>query len=141
MRIFLIACAVVALFATPILACEPAKAADPVKVIELKDLKLKANEKGLSKPTVITSEEELAKAITDKDAQAAIKKQVDFKTQQVVFFSWSGSGGDKLSHETKGDKKVEVIFTYKAGATFDLRPHTHMFVLPKDATWKLEGVK
>ena len=83
--------------AVPVGEKEPAKAADPVKAIELKDLKLKANEVRLGKPTVITSEEELAKAIADKDAQAAIKKQVDFKTQQVVFFSWSGSGGDKLS--------------------------------------------
>ena len=146
MRNLLIALAVGALLvpaamADSVPAKEPVKAADPVKAVELKDLKLKANEGGIGKPTVITSEDELAKAVSDKDAVAAIKKQVDFKTHQVVFFSWSGSGGDKLTFETKGDKKVEVVFNYKAGLTKDLRPHFHMFVIPTDAGFKLEGVK
>src|SRR5262245_57040035 len=103
------------LFALATMAAEPAKAADPVKVIELKDLKVGLAEGGdVAKPIAITSEDELAKSVSDKDAQGVIRKQVDFKAQKILFFSWAGSGQDKLTYQVEGDKKIEVTFNYQA---------------------------
>jgi len=105
-----------------------------VKEIDLKGLKLPPARGGnATKPTTITSAEELAKAIPDEEAQAKIKKDVDFAKQKVVFFAWAGSGQDKLTTIT-ADGKSEVVFSYERGLTKDLRSHLRLFVLPKDAT-------
>jgi hypothetical protein len=32
------------------------------------------------------------------------------------------------------------VFSYKGGLTRDFRRHMHLFVLPKNADYKLEGV-
>jgi len=96
----------------------------------------------VSKPTLITNTEELAKAIPVEAVQERLKKEVDFTTQQVLFFAWSGSGGDKLTYTVeKGKKGPEVIFQYRSGLTKDLRSHVRLFVLPKDATWKVQTAK
>jgi hypothetical protein len=92
----------------------------------------------VTKPAAIKSADELAKAFPDEGSQAAIKKHVDFAGQQILFFHWAGSGGDTLSAGvTEG--KNEVVFRYARGLTKDLRQHVHLFVLPKDATWKVEN--
>jgi hypothetical protein len=89
-------------------------------------------------PTVIADEEQLAKAIKEEAAAAAIKKAVDFKSEKVLYFSWSGSGQDKLTFTTgEGKKNPEVTFTYTPGKTRDVRPHKKLFVLPRDATFKI----
>jgi hypothetical protein len=51
----------------------------------------------VNKPTPITSAEVLTKAIPGQEVQTRVKKEVDFTKQQVLFFAWSGSGGDKLT--------------------------------------------
>jgi hypothetical protein len=108
-----------------------------VREIDVKGLKLPiARDGDVNKPTTITSAEELAKAVPDEEAQAKIKKEVDFGKQKILLFSWAGSGGDKLSFATV-EGKNEIVFTIKRGLTRDLRPHVHLFVLPKDAAWKV----
>ena len=103
------------------------------------DVKLEGPAKGkAAEPTVITSEEALAKALGDDAGTAAVKKLVDFKTEQVVYFAWSGSGQDKITFVVADGKKgPEVTFTFAAGRTRDFRPHRKVFVLPKDATFKV----
>lgn len=137
-RIFVLA-AFAAALAMPAAAEEPAKKDDKdavVKEIDLKGLKLGEPRGNVTKPTAITSEDELAKAIENKDAQAAIKKAVDFKKQYLLFFAWAGSGQDKLDYAVaKGKKGPEVTFKYTAGRTRDLRPHFHLFAIRKDAEW------
>jgi hypothetical protein len=109
----------------------------PVKEIDVKALKVPMARNGdVMKPTKITSAEELAKTIPEEAAQTAIKKEVDFATQQLLLFAWGGSGQDKLTFATT-EGKNEVVFVYKRGLTRDLRPHVHLFVLPKDATFKI----
>src|SRR5260370_20175182 len=108
-----------------------------VKEIDVKALKVPVPRDGdVMKPTKITSADELAKAIPDEAAQTAIKKEVDFATQQLLLFAWGGSGQDKLSFVTT-EGKNEAVFVLKRGLTNDFRPHVHLFVLPKDATFKI----
>jgi hypothetical protein len=121
---------------------QPAKA-DAVRELDTKGLKLTGMDKGTVKmPTKITSAEELAKTVTDKDAQKAIAKQVDFGKEYLLYFAWQGSGGDQITFKATQEKTAtKVVFSHKTGMTFDLRPHAHMYVLPKDATWTVEHVK
>jgi hypothetical protein len=122
-----------AVLALPLTARADDKA-EAVKEIELKDLKKVPEFAGVNKPTEIASADELAKAIPDEDAVAKIKKDVDFAKVKLVLFSWQGSGGDKLTFSTEKD---DVTFAFKAGLTRDLRPHLHLFAVPKDAKVKM----
>jgi len=118
---------------------EPKDAA--VRTIDLTGFRGEARG-NVKKPTAITNAEELAKAFPDKDWQERLKKQVDFGKEQLLFFAWSGSGGDKLSHTAeKGEKGPVVVFHYQAGLTDDLRRHFHLYALPKGATWRVEDKK
>lgn len=89
-------------------------------------------------PIEITSADELAKAFTDKDAVAAIQKDVDFAKQKLVSFAWAGSGMDRIRAvivEVKGVK--EVAFLFRAGRTKDLRGHVHLFVVDRSVKWRV----
>ncbi len=68
-----------------------------------------------------------------------MKKNVDFAKEKVLCFDWAGSGMDSLSFKVmeKKDGK-EVIFTLKPGLTRDYRMHSRVYVLPKDATFRVE---
>jgi hypothetical protein len=96
----------------------------------------------VSKPTVIASADELVKAIPGKEVQTRLNKAVDFSKQQILFFAWSGSGGDKLTYTVeKGEKGPVVIFQYQRGLQKNLAPHVHLFAMTKDATWKVQTAK
>jgi len=90
-------------------------------------------------PTTITTAEELAKVFADESVAARIKKDIDFEKQKLVYFAWSGSGQDKLTHsivkDEKDDKKEVVKFQYHPGRTRDLRGHHKLYALPKDAAF------
>jgi hypothetical protein len=91
-----------------------------------------------TQPLAIRSADELSKAVSDEAAVAAVKKLVDFETEQVVYFAWSGSGQDRITvAAAAGTKGPEVKFTYAAGRTRDFRPHRLFFALPKNATYKV----
>jgi hypothetical protein len=109
-----------------------------VKEISLKGLKADNPKSSVTKPTEIKTAVELEKAFPQKDTVDAIKKEVDFDKQKLVFFAWSGSGGDKI---TATADKDDVTFTYKGGLTRDIRPHYHLFAIPKDAKFKVETGK
>ncbi len=109
---------------------------------KLREIDLKRVEPGgkfgkATEPTVIASAEDLDKSpilVGDK-VRETIKKQVDFAKEKLVLFYWGGSGGDKLSAALK-DKAA--TFTLTPGLTRDLRPHIHLFAVPKDAEVKVE---
>jgi len=110
-----------------------------VQEIDIKGAKLKPVRGGLKAPTVIASADELAKAIEDAGAQDTIKKAVDFAKQKLLYFAWSGSGGDKLGFTVgKSDKAPEVAFQLTRGLTRDLRAHFKLYAVPKDATWRMD---
>lgn len=105
-----------------------------LREIDLKGYEVNSKERGdVTKPTKITSAEELAKALPGKDVPEKIGKQVDFSKEYLLLFRWSGSGQDKLT--AAGEKKA--TFTLKRGLTRDLRPHVHLFAVAKDAEWEL----
>jgi hypothetical protein len=113
---------------------------DLVKEIDLKGFSSKPKPGTVDKPTVIPTADGAAKAFPDDEVQARIKKEVDFGKQQLLFFSWAGSGGDKLEYTVEEGKKGPVVtFQFTAGRTRDLRGHVHLFALPADATWEVKS--
>jgi hypothetical protein len=75
---------------------------------------------------------------SDKAWNGKIAPQVDFKNEHLLFFSWGGSSGDKLTFKTVlKDGSPVVVFRYVQGEDTDLVPHVRVFVLPNDATWRL----
>ncbi len=125
-------CAAVAvLFAVPVFADEP----PDVRVLATKDVKFDHAKAGNAPKAVeFKSADELAKSelFADAAGRDAVKKQVNFEKEKLVVLVWSGSGGDKLTGAlVKRGGTAE--FTYKGGATDDLRKHAHAFAVPKDA--------
>lgn len=110
-----------------------------VKEINLSGLSFPRPRGKVDQPTVITSIDELNKAVDNTEARDRIKKDADFATQKVLLFGWSGSGGDKLSTTIEtGDKGPEVVFHYQRGLTKDLRGHVRAFAISKKTPWRIE---
>jgi hypothetical protein len=117
------------------LVAEEKEKVPAVKKLEVKGFRV-ARPGRFRKPTVITSAKELARAVPGEGAQEKIEKQVDFDKQQVLMFSWAGSGRDRLSvTESEG----KVVFHYKRGLTKDLRPHLYFFAVRKGVKYELPG--
>ena len=131
MRLLMCACAV-ALFLSPLGAADPEPAGKPR---ELKVTKAPMGERAL-KTSKITSLADFSKQF-GKDAADEIAKEVNFASEYVVVFAWSGSGGDKMEMTLEGKK---AIFTRKFGLTRDLRWHFKVFVLPKEFSYELGKV-
>ena len=112
------------------------KTDDKGMVVRALDVKIEGPAKGRpTEPTVIRSPEELAKAIPDEAAVAAVKKVANFEKEHVIYFAWSGSRQDKITFTVQNGKAgPEVTFTYAPGLTRDVRPHQKLFALPKGAT-------
>ncbi len=110
-----------------------------VKEIPAKELKIAFNnDSKVTDPTEIKSVDDLAKSPALEGAADEVKKAVDFEKQKLVLFMWSGSGGDRLAANLKTST---ATFTLTRGKTFDLRQHTHLFVVPKDAEVKVAPTK
>jgi hypothetical protein len=113
-----------------------------VKEIDLSGLKFDRPKGRVDKPVAITSADELTKNVTIEEARKRIAKEADFAAQQVIWFAWSGSSGDKISSTVAdGDKGPEVVFQFERGLTRDLRGHIRAFVIPAKAAWRLEQKK
>jgi hypothetical protein len=113
-----------------------ALAADEIKEIKLDNFKPTGRPMTqATMPTEIKTAEELAKTFPYDDVQAAIKKEVNFDKQKLVFFAWAGSGQDKIAGQMAKD---EAVFIYVRGLTRDLRSHYHLFPVPKDAKVTVE---
>lgn len=90
-------------------------------------------------PIVIANEEQLRGAIADESVRAAIARVTDFSRDQLLLFTWTGSGQDSLIG-TAGvsDGRTDVTFRFHFGLTKDLRPHQGLFAVPKDAHWQID---
>jgi hypothetical protein len=88
-----------------------------------------------TKPTAVTSEKELEKAIPDEATRKRIAKLVDFKEQTLLVFAWQGSGGDKLSCTVAESYPEQITFTVKPGVTDDLRSHVKLFAVRNNVKW------
>jgi hypothetical protein len=127
------------LSAPALLANPPAPNTPSARELDVAGLRLPPRFGRFTDPTKITSLAELARAVPDGAAQAAIIKQVNFKNECVLLFAWSGSGRDRLSVGLgKGKKGPEEVFTLHPGNTLDLRAHVKLFALPKTATYRIQ---
>ena len=93
-------------------------------------------------PTVFTS----AKAIWEAVRFPAFQKmidQVDFAKDQVMVFSYKGSGNDGLSFRVERDKKepVVVFFIPYSDRPFYPELHFHIYLVPKTVKWRVEREK
>lgn len=92
-------------------------------------------------PVVIRSEKEAA-AVFSAESLVELNKKVDFARQLVLLFAWQGSGQDQLSHDMSAvladdvvARPQQVVFSFEAGRTRDLRQHARVYVLQSDAKW------
>jgi hypothetical protein len=91
-----------------------AKAVKPREIVA----GLPGGQGSVESPTSIPSEKHLAELIADKDVQAAILKQVDFKKERLLLFSWAG-GDDRLT-PVEG-RRGEAAFEFVAGPSEESR--------------------
>lgn len=101
----------------------------------------------VERPRVIVTVAELNTAFPDATVAGRLAKELDFDREQLLLFTWSGSGQDKLTPEYKmlciKSKESEVVFRYTSGDATDRKAHAHLFVVPKSqkTTWRVETGK
>ena len=88
-------------------------------------------------PIVLKSSEDGIKYF-GKEALTKISKAVDFDKQIVLVFAWKGSGGDLFQYLIKESNPAQIVFSYKAGLTRDLRSHVKVYVLRSNVTWTVK---
>jgi hypothetical protein len=90
-------------------------------------------------PTIVAAADDAVKLFDGVSAET-IKKEVNFEREKLLVFSWQGSGGDRLRPALEKEAgKAIVVFHYTAGLTDDLRRHFHVYVLPRDADWRVSA--
>ncbi len=114
-----------------------------VREIDLKGIEAELAKGDVKKPAVIKTREELAGAFPEKKWQERILKQVDLDKEYLLFFTWGGFSGDRLEYKVdQGKLGTVVLFDYQerrpGGAAFDFKSWHRLFVLPKDASWRVE---
>jgi RNA polymerase sigma factor (sigma-70 family) len=97
----------------------------------------------VSKPTKITSLEELTKAFPEEEWQKKIAKQVDFSKEYLLFFTWSDLPGHKLSFKVEESKTGPVaVFQFpstKIDESSFAVAYLHLFAVSKEASWRFEN--
>ncbi len=89
----------------------PKPPAAVIREIDLKDYTSGRPTGSPAKPTRINNRDELADAFPDKEWQARIAKQVDFNNEMLLFFTWTGSGDDRLSVAGKETSVDSLLLT------------------------------
>ena len=107
--------------------------APKAREIDLKGVEVGGEAAGPAKPNKVTKPAELD-AYLGKEAKEAVLKQVNLKKEYLVVFRWAGSGGDRVTLASEGDK---ATFSMKRGLTRDLRQHFKVFALPTKATFEM----
>jgi RNA polymerase sigma factor (sigma-70 family) len=97
----------------------------------------------VSKPTKITSLEELTKAFPEAEWQKKIAKQVDYSKEYLLFFTWSDLPGHKLSFKVEQSKTGPVaVFQFpltKIDESSFAVAYLHLFAVSKEASWRFEN--
>ena len=87
-------------------------------------------------PDVIRSFDQLTEAIPFLN-RGPLEELVNFQTQDLLLFSWTGPEHNALTFEIDSSK---VVFHYDQGVAKDLRPQVALFAIDKETEWKLSGV-
>ncbi|MBY0228478.1 MAG: hypothetical protein K2W96_04270 [Gemmataceae bacterium] len=124
------------LLVAALLAADPEPTPKAVKPRELTGLTMNAAPAGPDKPWRLDGDERrLRAAIPDKATREALMKAADLKKEEVLVFSWTGSGGDRLV-PAEG-KAGEAAFTYTPGKSGDKARHLKFFAVPAKARVKV----
>jgi hypothetical protein len=126
---------VIAFLAAPDLVAADKHSLSPIDT-KAKDIAVAVPKDGhIRKATEITSAEELAKSpLCAAGSAEKLKKEVNFETEKLVVFAWTGSARDTVTGEFLSfGKTTFVAFGYTQGLTRDLRQHVRVFVVPKSA--------
>ena len=116
-------------------ACGPDRSA--VRELDKKNVKMTAGDYGPNEVSEIKTPEELAgsKFFRDDASRDAIKKQVDFAREKIVVMMWWGSSSSAVHVVVSKDgKSVSFDVVTSQPALADLRPHIHVFAMPKGMT-------
>jgi hypothetical protein len=124
-------CLALLLVAAPDARYEPERKAKTVKPREIVAKGLVVAPGSPNAPTSISSEKHLAKLVTNKEARDAILKQVDFRKEKLLLFSWSGSVGDRL--KPLSSKAAEANSEFTIGGVESERYHVKLFAVPGKA--------
>ena len=130
--------------ALPLVAAQEGRT--PVRELDLKAAVTPTADGRVDRPRVIATEAELTAAVPDGATRVGLVKQVNFEAEQLVLFTWTGSGRDTLTAEYKvlcsKSREAEVVFRYTPGGTADRTAHARLFAVPKEkrTTWRVETV-
>jgi hypothetical protein len=107
-----------------------------IRVISLKDVKLKAEDK-FGRPVIIESADALAKSkvFEDDASREAVKKQIDFSKEKLVVWVATVASDTKLSVEFDKDKEkgLVVLLISDVGVKKDMKEQRLAVAIPKDA--------
>jgi hypothetical protein len=108
-----------------------------VRELDRKNAKMTAGDYGPHEVSEIKTPEELAhsKFFRDDASRDAIRKQVDFTKEKIAVVTWWGSTSSSVHIVVSKDgKSVSFDVVTSQPALADLRPHIHVFAMPKDMT-------
>ena len=88
----------------------------------------------LQSPIIIKSLDDALKHF-NREALEHVAEHVDFETQELLVFIWSGSGKDQLTSNPHQTSPPLIKFDYAPGRTKDLRTHVSVFAKPINAKW------
>jgi hypothetical protein len=110
-----------------------------VRTIDVSSLNLSdVNRDWEEMPIVIASAEELYNILGDEEAAAAISGQVDFARESLLYFTWIGSGLDRIKVTTvRTSTGLEATFAFRVGRTLELRPNHCFFAVANDVSWRV----
>ncbi len=115
----------------------------PVRTIDLDGLARKTTRGVATRPTRITSAEELAQAFPDLDQKGLdrIAAQVDFAQEELLFFAWTGSNTDSLAVQVEQTARGPVaVFRFEPGRGEDM-PHARFRMYAVAKRWRVESPK
>jgi hypothetical protein len=87
-------------------------------------------------PISISGEKRLAEVVPKAEARAAILKQVNFRKERLLLFSWCGASGDTLT-PVKGGPGVAAFEYVYFGRTSDCTQYAKLFAIPARATFEV----
>jgi hypothetical protein len=112
-----------------------------VREIDLKGYAPDETDGDPTRPTRISTLDELAKVVPNPQVRKQIAEQVDFDKEELLFFAWTGSNTDSLSFEVELTKYGPVaVFHFVKGGGQD-RPHPKCRVYAVAKNWRVERSK
>lgn len=118
-------------------ATELFQAVEPKAAVEVNlPAKMMVTFGSATQPTVVKSEADLEKVLSDKQTREELAKTVDFSRNELLIFAWRGSGMDRVTLVDNA-KGPDVEFRYTRGRTRDLRQHIKGFAVAKGTKWKV----